>query len=85
MSNFYKWLREKLKWQALMLTILALVTTGASLYESSKSSTTSTKYRYAGLPSACVCEKCGYVLENPTKHCPEIPCPRCGGRMWRRK
>jgi len=26
---------------------------------------------------------CGYVVKNPGKHCPEIRCPRCGGRMRR--
>jgi len=40
------------------------------------------QYRF-GLPKACKCMNCGYVVKNPGKHCPEIRCPRCGGRMRR--
>ena len=35
----------------------------------------------AGIPSSCVCPKCGYKLANPTKHCPELGCPKCGESM----
>lgn len=42
-------------------------------------------YRYSTLPEACRCESCGYVLENPGTHCRQIPCPQCGGIMWRIK
>lgn len=42
-------------------------------------------YRYKDLPKKCICEKCGYILENPGRHCSEIKCPRCGERMWRYK
>ena len=31
-----------------------------------------------GIPSSCVCPKCGYKLANPSKHCPELKCPKCG-------
>ena len=41
-------------------------------------------YAYETLPEACVCRKCGYVLENPTTHCRDIKCPKCGARMWRK-
>jgi len=33
------------------------------------------------IPDSCVCPKCGYVLKNPTKHCPELACPKCGTSM----
>ena len=42
------------------------------------------QYLYPTLPEKCYCHSCGYVLENPGKHCREIRCPRCGARMWRR-
>lgn len=41
--------------------------------------------RYTSLPEACQCGQCGYIVRNPGVHCPEISCPRCGGRMWRVK
>jgi len=40
-------------------------------------------YRWPTLPKRCKCMNCGYVLENPGNHCRYIPCPRCGGRMYR--
>lgn len=41
--------------------------------------------RYAELPKACECIKCGYRVENPGVHCPQLgPCPKCGAeRLWR--
>ena len=49
----------------------------------SPSSQGQSQYRYPGLPRKCVCMECGYVVENPGKHCIEIKCPKCGGRMRR--
>ena len=37
------------------------------------------------VPDSCVCRSCGYVLENPNKHCVELRCPKCGGEMRRRE
>lgn len=42
-------------------------------------------YRYGDLPEACRCGSCGYVLKNPGTHCRQLPCPVCGGTMWRVK
>jgi len=33
------------------------------------------------IPDSCVCPECGYKLSNPTKHCPELKCPKCGESM----
>ena len=43
------------------------------------------KMTEAGIPDSCVCPKCGYTLANPTKHCPELSCPKCGASMRKRK
>lgn len=37
------------------------------------------------IPDSCVCPECGYVLKNPTKHCPELKCPKCGEAMRKQK
>lgn len=37
------------------------------------------------IPDKCVCRECGYVLENPTKHCNEYTCPECGAQLYRRE
>ena len=39
---------------------------------------------WADPPDACVCRSCGYVMENPSKHCYELKCPKCGAPMYRR-
>jgi len=41
--------------------------------------------RYSDLPEACKCPQCGYIIENPGRHCPSLgPCPVCGApRLWR--
>lgn len=43
--------------------------------------------RYSELPEACRCSECGYTIENPDTHCPELgACPVCGApRLWRVK
>lgn len=42
------------------------------------------KPRFAyGLPKACICTKCGYIVWNPGTHCPNLRCPKCGGPMRR--
>ena len=40
--------------------------------------------RYADPPDSCVCRRCGHVLENPSEHCPDIKCPKCGAPMHRK-
>jgi len=40
--------------------------------------------RWANVPNSCVCRSCGYVLENPTRHCFAMKCPKCGASMFRR-
>lgn len=43
--------------------------------------------RYSDLPTACRCSECGYTVEQPAVHCPQLgPCPVCGApRLWRIK
>lgn len=75
----------------LYITGLISVDTYHSLYQAYYSrwdeldSTISQEYRYDNLPAACVCDNCGYILENPETHCKDIPCPICGETMWRLK
>ena len=35
-------------------------------------------------PDKCYCRSCGYVMENPSKHCVDLTCPKCGKPMYRR-
>ena len=42
-------------------------------------------FRFSDLPSACRCEECSHVVEDPKQHCRDFTCPKCGGRMWRVK
>jgi hypothetical protein len=53
--------------------------------EATGSTATGSSYAYSDLPEACVCHVCGYEIENPGKHCPELGrCPNCGAdRLWR--
>jgi len=38
------------------------------------------------IPERCYCRNCGYVLENPSEHCVDIKCPKCGAEhMYRHK
>ena len=94
-ESLYKWLEGKLTFQAfiigatLFLMGIAKMMTGQSGTTARASSRrASPKYRYAGPPEKCYCEKCGSEIDMKQygfygKHCSEIRCPICGGRMWR--
>lgn len=79
--GFYEWLKEKLKFQLITLGILTGAMVFAYLLEHRVKKNVS--FRYSDLPDKCYCRNCGYVLENPGKHCADIRCPKCGARMWR--
>lgn len=88
MAGFEQWLKNKLVFLGFTALTIGVAYMGYRLYKRTKSSppgTQSQEYRYAGLPSACRCESCGYVLERPSTHCRAIRCPKCGGAMWRVK
>lgn len=87
-ENFFKWLWPKFEWQILMAGAVGLGLLGIWAYlqlTAPGSPSSAEGYRYPGLPERCVCHECGYVVENPSKHCPDLgPCPKCGApRLWR--
>lgn len=55
-----------------------------------RTQSTGREYLYKTPPEKCYCQKCGAEIDMRRygfygKHCYEVPCPICGGRMWRRK
>lgn len=89
-TDFESWLRSKLLFLGFTALTVGVAYAGYKLYQRARSSPSSSSspqegYRYAGLPSACRCESCGYILEKPSTHCRAIRCPQCGGTMWRVK
>ena len=87
-EEFYKWMKGKLVWSLFITGIVGAVTGIAYLMSKpKKSSPQGGSYRYTTLPKACRCPVCGYTVENPGVHCPELgPCPKCGApRLYRVK
>jgi len=88
-DEFINWLWPKFEWTLLMVAITGMLLGGAyiakMLMSPQSQGSQGRQYRYPGLPEACRCESCGYIVYNPGVHCPEIKCPKCGGRMWRVK
>jgi len=65
------------------LAILAAL----AIISKSKGKSSNNPYAYSNMPSACICHECGYRVESPDKHCPQLgACPKCGApRLWREK
>lgn len=78
--DFGEWLEGKLKFTLATLGILGTVYLGYKIFKGS-SKKSSYQHRYPTLPEKCKCSVCGYIIENPNKHCREIEyCPKCGAK-----
>lgn len=92
-ADFESWLRSKLLFLGFTALTIGVAYLGYRVYKTrarthSSSSQLPPKRAAGGareyeLPKACRCVSCSYIWENPGKHCPELVCPKCGGKMMR--
>lgn len=71
-----------MSWLAVLAALAILSKTGGK-----SSNNPNNPYAYSDMPSACICHTCGYRVESPGKHCPQLgACPKCGAsRLWRER
>ena len=92
LKRLQQWIWPKLEWTAIMLGMLGLTYVAITLILSTMGSSSQgfKGYLYKTPPEKCYCEKCGAEIDMRKyglygKHCYEVPCPICGGRLWRRR
>jgi len=90
LENLKKWLEPKIEWSLIMLGMLGLTYVAITLILGAMGGSSPQGYLYETPPDVCYCEKCGAEIDMRKyglygKHCREVKCPICGGRLWRRR